>query len=253
MTASWNLDEPPVPAGTVRVRVVLVRHGQSEWNAQGRIQGHQGGGLTPTGREQARTAADLLCRAYPKPALVVSSDLPRAVETAQIYLENCDPSAAVSFRVDERLREVDNGAWSGRLSSEVAVAEAAYIARIRHGEDLSRGGGESLGKAQNRVRSFVTALAAELALRPDPSDRWAVAFGHGGTIRLAAVAALGLPGTASQLLGHASNTAISEIEYWVHPNGSTLKARLLEYNSAQHLSATADAAAWTYAAGAPAD
>lgn len=249
MAASWNLDEPAVPEGSVRVGVVFVRHGESEWNAQSRIQGHQGGGLTQTGQAQAQAAADFLCRAYPVPSLVVSSDLRRSAETAQTYLEQC--AFAGELRFDDRLREVDNGGWSGRLAAEVAVAEADYITRIRNGEDLSRGGGESLANAQHRMREFTDALTAELAIGADPTGRWAIVFGHGGPIRLAALAALSLPSTAVRTLGHASNTAITEIEYWVPPDGSAPTARLLEYNSAQHLALGLEGASALHARSAP--
>lgn len=249
MAASWNLDEPTVPEGSVRVGVVFIRHGESEWNAQSRIQGHHGGGLTPTGQAQAQAAAEFLHRAYPVPSLVVSSDLRRSVETAQAYLEQC--GYAGTLRYDDRLREVDNGGWSGRFTSEVAAAEADYISRIRNGEDLSRGGGESLANAQHRMCEFTDALTAELATSADPADRWAIVFGHGGPIRLVALAALGLPSTAVRTLGHASNTAITEIEYWVSPDDTPTTARLLEYNSAQHLALGLEGASALHAKPAP--
>lgn len=248
LAVSWNLDEPPVPDDAVPVRVVFVRHGQSEWNAQARIQGHEGGGLTALGRDQALAAADYLRRALPAPRVVITSDLPRAVETAQCYVAQCGFDG---LRFDQRLREVDNGVWSGRPVSEVAASEAAYIARIRQGEDLRRGGGESLADAQERVIDFSAALAAELAERPDPEDRWALAFGHGGTIRLAALAALGLPGSAAQLIGHAANTAITEIEYWARPGGPVAATRLLGYNSAQHLGSGPQVAGTLHVSTAP--
>lgn len=232
MAARWNLDDPAVPDGSVRVGIVFVRHGESEWNAQSRIQGHQGGGLTGTGKAQAQAAAEYICGAYPSPSLVFTSDLHRSVQTAEIYMQQHGPSG--ELRLDERLREVDNGGWSGRLAADVAAAEADYILRIRNGEDLRRGGGESLSEAQRRIVNFCTEITAELA-RADTTDRWAIAFGHGGPIRLAALAALGLPGTAVRLLGHSTNTAITEIEYWVPPDGTVPIARLLGYNSAQHL------------------
>lgn len=232
VTASWNLDEPPVPDDATAVRLVFVRHGQSEWNARALIQGHEGGGLTPLGRAQGRAVADHLSRFWPVPRVVVTSDLPRSVETAQCYVQQV---GFEGMRCDQRLREVDNGVWSGRDTAEVAVSEAAYITRIRHGEDLQRGGGESLTEAQERVADFTAELVAELAGQADPADRWALVFGHGGTIRLSALSALGLPGRAARLVGHPANTALTEIEYWVDSDGRLVAERLLGYNSAQHL------------------
>lgn len=232
MVGGWNLDEPAVRDDSVRVGIIFVRHGESEWNAQSRIQGHRGGGLTSTGKAQARAAAEYICRAYPSSSLVLSSDLHRSVQTAEIYLQHRGVSG--ELRLDERLREVDNGDWSGRLTTDVAAAEADYILRIRNGEDLRRGGGESLSEAQLRITNFCAETTAALA-REDAKSRWAIAFGHGGPIRLAALAALGLPATAVRVLGHCSNTAITEIEYWVRPDGAAPVARLLGYNSAQHV------------------
>ena len=250
LAVGWNLDDPPVPDDAVRARIVFVRHGQSEWNARALIQGHEGGGRTALGRKQAHAVAGYLCHALPTPYVVVTSDLRRAVETAQCYVAR---SGFGQLRLESRLREVDNGEWSGRPAAEVASREAGYITRIRHGEDLRRGGGESLADAQHRVVEFTAELAAELARCPNPVDRWAVAFGHGGTIRLSALAALGLPGGSAQLIGHAANSAISEIEYWVRADGSVAATRLLEYNSAQHLTLGPDGTTTLHVRSGPAN
>jgi broad specificity phosphatase PhoE len=101
--------------------MLLVRHGQSTWNAEGRWQGHVGVPLTPLGRKQAAQAA-LAVRAVDA---IVSSDLPRACETAEIIgreLGGC----AVS--TDARLREWEAGEWVGLTREQIEAGWPGYLA-----------------------------------------------------------------------------------------------------------------------------
>ncbi|MEP6855281.1 MAG: histidine phosphatase family protein, partial [Pedococcus sp.] len=93
-------------------RVVLVRHGQTAWNAEGRAQGHTDIGLDGTGRAQAEAMAPVVA-AY-EPALLVSSDLARARETAA-FLEKETGLSAVE---DARWREYDLGERTGLTLAE---------------------------------------------------------------------------------------------------------------------------------------
>ncbi len=93
-------------------RVVLVRHGQTAWNAEGRAQGHTDIGLDDTGRAQAEAMAPVVA-AY-QPALLVSSDLARARETAA-FLEKETGLSAVE---DARWREYDLGERTGLTLAE---------------------------------------------------------------------------------------------------------------------------------------
>jgi broad specificity phosphatase PhoE len=99
------------PSGRGR-RVVLVRHGQTAWNAEGRAQGHTDIGLDDTGRSQAETMAPVL--AVLDPALLVTSDLARARETAA-FLEKQTGLTAVE---DARWREYDLGERTGLTLAE---------------------------------------------------------------------------------------------------------------------------------------
>src|ERR671910_890596 len=87
-------------------RVLLVRHGQSEWNAAGRWQGQADPSLSDLGRLQAREAA----RAVGAVDAIWSSDLQRAAETAIIIGDQIGVGPVV---VDDRLRERDAGEWTG--------------------------------------------------------------------------------------------------------------------------------------------
>ena len=92
-------------------RVLLVRHGESTWNAEGRWQGQADPPLSERGREQARAAAAHL----PAATAVVASDLDRARETADLLVA----TRAVAVVIDTDLRERDAGAFSGLTRSDI--------------------------------------------------------------------------------------------------------------------------------------
>jgi len=94
-------------------RILLVRHGETDWNATGRIQGHNDKPLNAAGRLQARQAAQRLAR-EPIRALY-SSDLARAFETATIIGE----SLGLTVVTSPRLRERQYGAWEGLTAAEI--------------------------------------------------------------------------------------------------------------------------------------
>ncbi|HEX6762147.1 MAG TPA: histidine phosphatase family protein [Gaiellaceae bacterium] len=141
--------------------ILLVRHGETEWNRVGRYQGWADPPLNDTGRAQARELAEQL-RAAPFDA-VYSSDLRRARETAEIVAA----PHAVEVVVEPGLREVNVGAWSGLTRAEVE-------ARFPGGE---RPGGETREEHIERVLA-----AAERIARAHPSDR-VLLVSHGGTMR----------------------------------------------------------------------
>ncbi|WP_171906781.1 histidine phosphatase family protein [Jiangella alba] len=220
MNARWQVDEPAVD-GARRVRLVLIRHGESTWNAEGRIQGQLGPGLSGRGRDQAATVARWLRDHHPRVGAVAVSDLPRVTETAAAYLDLA-PSAVVT---DPRLREIDNGDWSGRTTAEVAAAYPEQIAAIRRGEDLPRGGGETFAQLTARVDDALRELAGRLVAEPV-----ALVFTHGGPIRVAVAAALGLPAGGHALLEPPGNCSVTELSVLVGPDGTTLARRLAGYN-----------------------
>ena len=152
--------------------VHLVRHGQSVWNQQRRLQGQSPGvPLTDLGRDQARDAARRLLALVRRDAPVWSSDLQRATETAEII-------AGVlggPIHYDQRLREQHYGILQGRLTADLhaePVPEGLDITKVRWG------GGESVEQVYGRVRSFLCDLARTGA-------REAVVVSHGDTIRVA--------------------------------------------------------------------
>jgi glucosyl-3-phosphoglycerate phosphatase len=207
-------------------RLVLLRHGESVWNAEGRIQGQRCEGLSDLGHEQARLAAGSLARAYPD-AAVVTSDLPRCVETAA-------PLTAMLGVVavhDRRLRERSFGDWEGRLRSEVAEEDADRWRRWLLGEDVvGEVGGESARELADRIEPVWCEL---LAATPDGAVTIAVT--HGGPVWHGTHRVLGLtPGT----LGGVSNASVTELIGWdagVGPGGRAAAIVLDRWNEAAHL------------------
>jgi probable phosphoglycerate mutase len=136
-------------------RLYLVRHGESEWNAEGRLQGQSDPSLSERGRAEAR-ALEL----PETPA--VSSDLSRATETAEL-------AGFAGIPTDPRWRERSLGEWETHLEAEVATPDE--MAAFRRGE-LVPPGGEAWPDFQARV----AAAAAELT-------RDTIVFTHGGCAR----------------------------------------------------------------------
>lgn len=103
-------------------RILLVRHGQSEWNAVGRWQGQADPPLSDVGRQQARSAADSLGALD----AVYASDLQRATETAAIIAGALGIGPVI---VDPDLRERDAGEWSGLTRPEIEERYPGYLDR----------------------------------------------------------------------------------------------------------------------------
>jgi probable phosphoglycerate mutase len=155
--------------------LLLVRHGQSEWNAAGRLQGQTAHvPLTGLGHGQAARAAQEL--AGLRPGVLVSSDLRRAVQTA----EHCAAATGLAFTTTPALREQGYGVLEGRPSRElwdvVDWTDPHWAAE----------GGESLAELHGRVAAYLKHLCAE-----PPAEVIALVT-HGDTIRAAQAVAAGL-------------------------------------------------------------
>ncbi|MBX6355975.1 MAG: histidine phosphatase family protein [Micromonosporaceae bacterium] len=197
--------------------LVLVRHGESAWNVEERYQGQADSGLTAAGVQQAEAAAAELLARFGRPALVVTSDLPRARDTAAAYLRHIDLDA----KQDARLREVDVGGWTGRTFAEIAAEYPDDVAAARRGVDLRRGGGETFAELRERVwQALVEAASAA-------GTGTVIVFTHGGPIRVAAAAALRLPVPGHTLFAPPVNASLTVISY----AGEREHSALVEYNS----------------------
>ena len=163
-----------------------VRHGETDWNATGRLQGWHDPALNALGRRQAAVCADILRDLIeqegrsPADYSYVASPLQRARQTAEIMLAALG-LVPDEYRVDPRLREIGFGEWEGFTLRDVrARAPQALVERERNKWDFVPPGGESYAQVSLRMRAWYEALAGDT-----------VVIAHGGTAR-ALIAVLGI-------------------------------------------------------------
>ena len=157
----------------------VVRHGQTDWNLEPvRCQGWADVELNETGRAQARERGRALAGAGIR--LVVTSHLQRALQTAELILDELEEADGVGLHelvVDPRLAETHRGEWETRLFSEIMREEPlTWRAYREHPEGFRFPRGESLVDQQRRVLAAVR----DAALDPRP----ALLVTHGGSIRV---------------------------------------------------------------------
>lgn len=161
-------------------RILLWRHGRTEWNQTKRIQGQSDIELDDVGLRQATQAAGVL--ALEKPDYIVASDLRRTVRTA----EPLAATLGLTAHLDPRLRERSFGPWEGLTGAEVAAAYPAAYAAWRAGGEPAIPGIESNAEFRTRVLAGI-AEGAEAA-----TDTLCVVT-HGGAAYRAVVGLLELP------------------------------------------------------------
>jgi broad specificity phosphatase PhoE len=160
---------------------IVVRHGRTQFGAEGRFQGHLPVGLDEAGLEQARNAGRRLSRLAAAGEIsdsyqrIIASDLPRAVETARAIAEQLMiPETAVG--TDPRLRELAFGRWEGMTTQEVKNREPDLRrARKRDRWNFTPPGGESYAFLAARVAKWLGYL-----------DAPAIVVTHSGTMRVMA-------------------------------------------------------------------
>ena len=187
-------------------RLLLVRHGVTDWNRQGRFQGHLDPPLGDDGREEAELLAQRMARSDDlRPNRIVSSTLARALETA----EALGIAVGVGVEPDPRLIEIGQGDWEGRTHADLAETDPErYEAWRRDAGIRQPPGGETIEATTARV----SALLDELLVG---DGAWPVCLvSHGGTIRILARVLLASAATTSWSLDvdNASLGVCSEIE-----------------------------------------
>jgi glucosyl-3-phosphoglycerate phosphatase len=163
-------------------RLIVWRHGNTDWNADGRVQGQADVPLNQIGHRQAAEAARLLVRL--RPTAIVSSDLRRAADTAAALAA----LTGLPVHVDPRLRERYFGAWQGMRMADVARTRPEEHARWRTGADVVGDGIETLDDLGKRV-----ADALQDAAGLEPAGGTAVVATHGAAARQGVGEMLGWP------------------------------------------------------------
>ncbi|GBG39938.1 glucosyl-3-phosphoglycerate phosphatase [Mycobacterium montefiorense] len=193
---------------TIR-RLVMLRHGQTDFNAGSRMQGQLDSALTELGRAQAGAAAEVLGKL--QPLLIVSSDLHRAYDTAIKLGER----TGLQVRADTRLRETHLGDWQGLTHSEVDAQAPGARSTWRDDATWAPHGGESRLDVADRSLPLVAELVAgepEWGDADEP-DRPVVLVAHGGLIGALSAALLKLPVANWPILGGMGNAS------WVQLSG----------------------------------
>jgi probable phosphoglycerate mutase len=203
----------------VSQRLVFVRHGVTDWNAEGRWQGRLDPPLSERGRREAQMVAGRLA-ADPdlRPARILSSTLARASETAAII----GTLVGVEVEPDARLVEIGAGEWEGRTHAELATIDGERYRAWRTTPGYGPPGGEPIPEATERVRSILDQVAA--------SDTWPVLLvSHGGTLRILARLLLDLSAERAEAVD-IDNASVSSA---VRSGGGTW--RLERWNDELHL------------------
>ncbi|HEX5268814.1 MAG TPA: histidine phosphatase family protein [Acidimicrobiales bacterium] len=178
-------------------RVLLIRHAQSTWNAEGRMQGWADPPLSPAGIEQAEALGHRLGAEGPGAVVgVVSSDLARAARTAAILAEAC---GCPEPEIDARLREREIGRLTGLTDEEARGRYPEEVAAWREQRRPRPPGGESTGSVLGRARAAIDALMGAAGGRE--GGEVVVAVSHGGLISALEREAGAGPGGFSNLTG----------------------------------------------------
>ncbi len=163
------------------MRLILVRHGETDWNVQARYQGHTDVPLNGTGRAQATALGQRLARE--KIDVLYASDLQRARSTAEAIASR----HGLPVRSDPRLRELDWGDWGGLTHGEIEARAprelAAWMADLM---GAAPPGGESLATLAARVQGMLADIVSH------HQGQTVLLVAHGGPLRVLLCLALGL-------------------------------------------------------------
>lgn len=158
------------------MRLILMRHGETQWNQEKRLQGHDNSALSERGIRQAEAIKPLLAQLAP--ALVVASDLGRAQQTAAIIGY---PHATL----DANLRELNMGAWTG-LKKPDLIRDTPELYHAWRSGTYTPEGGESWAE-------FTTRIGTALRYWAGQNEDSVLAVVHSGVIRAACYALIDLP------------------------------------------------------------
>jgi alpha-ribazole phosphatase len=205
------------------MKLLLIRHGQTNWNLEQRFQGQSDIPLNETGRKQADALADRLSAEHFD--FVYSSDLQRATETANIICRS-------GFQPDPRLREVHFGDWEGLTYDEIKLKYPTTL--FAWESDIYKNAppnGETLEQLVVRIQSVLDELCAK------HQDHTVLIVAHGGVLQTMICLALKLLPTMYWQF-HLSTASLSEVAFY--PAGAILNS----LNDTSHLPKAPSKKAW---------
>lgn len=191
-------------------RIILWRHGRTDWNVIDRFQGQADIPLDDVGSAQALRAAEVLA-AY-RPSRLYSSDLSRCYQTAEMLAQR----TGLDITTDKRLREIHVGSWEGLRGKEIRAADPELARRLWAGEDVRR---SPTGESPTEVAERMFEALTEIAETAEDHSTVVVAT-HGLAGRVGACRFVGLPFDQWRRLGGLSNCAWVSIDrhrsgaYW---------------------------------------
>ena len=192
-------------------RLLLLRHGQTTYNATRRMQGQMDTELSAEGVAQAERAAAHLGRRERDIHRIVSSDLRRAAETA----EAAGRVLGIGVERDSRLRETNLGDWQGRTHGEIDGEYPGQRATWRHDATWAPPGGETRVEVAARMRAVVDELLDD--------DSWpgstVLLVAHGGAIAALTASLLDVPISHYTMFNGLRNTAWVELSAKIRPDG----------------------------------
>jgi probable phosphoglycerate mutase len=192
-------------------RLWLIRHGQTDWNAAGRIQGQTPTELNAAGRWEASELAEILVQARRSFAACYSSDLPRAAQTAKILAGRL----GITVNLVSALRERNFGPLEGAMPDQIRAARAA--AGLAHSGDLADWTGMPGVESNEDLWKRTAAALRDIGLRHAGQDVLVVT--HGGVMARALFRTLGIPDGAPRRFP-LSNGMVAILE--THPHGFSL-------------------------------
>jgi broad specificity phosphatase PhoE len=214
------------------MHILLVRHGETEWNVQRRIQGWTNSPLTPRGIEQVHLLGQRLLRT--RIAEVHVSESQRTRETATAAMGGRD----LPFYPTPELKETSWGDWEGKTAAEISAREPELWQKFvqRGHEDPTADqadwesmtlvpGGETIQHASNRVNAYVSEVVNNYL----DTDACVLVVGHGGSLRFVVTALLKMRPSSAKLF-HLDNASLT------HFSVSRSRAVMKALNDCSHWS-----------------
>ncbi len=153
------------------MKLFLIRHGETDWMSEGKLQGRSQVSLNERGKKQAQAGARFIKNV--RPTRLISSSLLRAQETAYWIHREC----GLSVRKDPRLNEIFFGEWEGKSHEEIQENfPGFYQDWLELSENFKAPGGESIQTVRHRILSFFAEIRSYQGT--------VAAVSHGGPIRL---------------------------------------------------------------------